>query len=252
MIKHSHQVLFWILVFIFLNVLFGLKWNNYLDSFYFTSMLMPVAITTSYFFNLFLAPKFLETKKHFWFILYTFYTVVVSIFLSGVIAMFAFVVLTDLNWDRMSPIAGDVLQLGIIIYFVAILFSFIRVYQSNLERAAKIVALEAVNKKNLLKTITVRSNRELVSVLIDEILYVESLADYVKINTASGVTITKEKISGLENILPDWFIRIHRSFLVNSNKVEAFGYDYVKIQSQQLTIGRKYKKEALAKLNGID
>jgi len=184
--------------------------------------------------------------------LYTFYTVVVSIFLSGAIAMFAFVVLTDLNWNRMSPIAGDVFQLGVIIYFVAILFSFIRVSRSNLERAAKIVAFEEVNKKNLLKTITVRSNRKMVTVLIDDILFVESLADYVKINTISGVTITKEKISGLENVLPDWFIRIHRSFLVNRNKVDAFGYDYVKIQSHQLSIGRKYKKGALEKLNGTE
>lgn len=245
MIKHSHQAIFWLLVFIFLNLLFGLKWSNYLDSFYFTSMLMPVAVATSYFFNLFLVPQFLETKKHFWFGLYTFYTAVVSVFLSGVIAVAAFVFLTDFNWNRMSPVAGDILQLGFIIYFVAILFSFIRVSRSNLRQEELISGLEEINKKNSLQTISVRSNRELISISIDNILYVESLADYVKINTVSGVTITKEKISGLEKMLPEWFIRIHRSFLVNKNKVEAFGHDYVKVQSQQIPIGRKYKKEAL-------
>lgn len=245
MIKHYRQVIFWVLVFFFLNLLFGLKWSNYLDSFYFTSMLMPVAVATSYFFNLFLVPRYLETKRHFWFVLYTFYTVVVSVFLSGLIAMAAFVFLTDFNWNRMSPIAGDVLQLGVIIYFVATLFSFIRVYRSNLEREARIAALEEANQKNLLQTITVRSNREAVSISIDDILYVESLADYVKINMIAGVVITKEKISSLEEMLPEWFIRIHRSFLVNKNKVEAFGHDYVKVQAQQLPVGRKYKKEAL-------
>lgn len=182
--------------------------------------------------------------------LYTFYTIVVSIFLSGFIAMAAFVFLTDFNWDRMSPIAGDVLQLGVIIYFVAILFSFIRVYRANLERDVRIAALEEANQKNLLQIITVRSNREAVSISIDGILYVESLADYVKINTVAGVVITKEKISGLEQMLPEWFIRIHRSFLVNKNKVEAFGHDYVKIQDLQLPVGRKYKKEALEEISG--
>ncbi|WP_323757769.1 LytTR family DNA-binding domain-containing protein [Roseivirga sp.] len=245
MIKHYRQVIFWVFIFAFLNILFGLKWSNYLDSFYFTSMLMPVAIATSYFFNLFLVPRYLETKKHFWFILYTFYTVVVSVFLTGVIAMGAFIFLTDFDKNRMSPIAGDVLQLGVIIYFVVILFSFIRVYRSNLKHEARMAALEEVNQKNLLQIITVRSNREAISIAIDDILYVESLADYVKINTTTGVTITKEKISGLEKVLPERFIRVHRSYLVNKNRIEAFGHDYVKVQAQQLPVGRKYKKEAL-------
>lgn len=249
MIKHYRQVIFWVVVFLFLNLLFGLKWSNYLDSFYFTCMLLPVAIVTSYYFNLFLVPRYLQTKKYFWFILYTFYTVVISVFLSGLIAMAAFVFLSDFNWNRMSPLAGDVLQLGVIIYFVAILFSFIRVYRSSFESAAKIAHLQEANQRNLLQTITVRSNRESVSILIEDILYVESLADYVKINTANGVVITKEKISGLEKMLPEWFIRTHRSYLVNKNKIEAFGYDYVKVQDQQLPVGRKFKKEALERIS---
>lgn len=148
----------------------------------------------------------------------------------------------------MSPVAGDILQLGVIIYFIAILFSFIRVYRSSLESDTKIAALEEAKQRNLLQTITVRSNREAVSILVDDILYVESLADYVKITTATGVVITKEKISGLEKVLPEWFVRTHRSYLVNKNKIEAFGYDYVKIQDQQLPVGRKYKKEALERI----
>lgn len=249
MIKHYRQVIFWVVVFLFLNLLFGLKWSNYLDSFYFTCMLLPVAIVTSYYFNLFLVPRYLQTKKYFSFILYTFYTIVISVFLSGLIAMAAFVFLSDFNWNRMSPLAGDVLQLGVIIYFVAILFSFIRVYRLNFESAVKIATLQEANQRNLLQTITVRSNRESVSILIDDILYVESLADYVKINTANGVVITKEKISGLEKMLPEWFIRTHRSYLINKSKIEAFGYDYVKIQDQQLPVGRKYKKEALERIS---
>ena len=147
MIKYYRQVIFWVLVFLFLNLLFGFKWSNYLDSFYFTSMLMPVAVATSYFFNLFLVPKYLETRRHFLFGLYTFYTAVVSVFLSGIIAVAAFVFLTDFNWNRMSPVAGDVLQLGFITYFIAILFSFIRVYRSSLERENRITALEEANQE---------------------------------------------------------------------------------------------------------
>jgi hypothetical protein len=212
-------------------------------------MLMPVAVATTYFFNLFLVPKYLEKRRYFWFALYTFYTIVFSIFLSAALGMLSFIVLTDLNWTRMSPIAGDIFQLGMIIYLIAIVFSFIRLYQLKISKEEEIAELEKINEKNILRTLVVRSNRESISILVEDILYVESLSDYVKIHSISGIVITKEKISKLEDVLPEWFIRIHRSFLVNKKKVEAFGHDYVKVHDQQLPVGRKYKNGALSKID---
>ena len=249
MIKHSRQVIFWILIFVFLNIIFGWKWKNYLDSFYFTSMLMPIAVVTSYFFNLFLVPKYLQKGRTVQFALYTLYTIIVSLFLSAVITVLAFVFLSDLKWNEMNPIVGDLFQMGIIIYFVAILFSFIHLYQSNIRSTEQISKLEIANRKNLQNTIVVRSNRENITIAIEDILYIESLADYVKIIGPSSTIITKEKISALEKRLPTQFIRCHRSFLINQHKIEAFGYDFVKVKSERLPIGRKYKHEALAKIN---
>ncbi|GAB5526795.1 MAG: hypothetical protein Roseis2KO_46670 [Roseivirga sp.] len=248
MSSRSQQVFFWTIVFVFLNVLFGSRWDNYQDSFYFTTMLMPVAIGTSYFFNLFLVPKYLTQKQHLRFALYTLYTIIVSLFLSAAISMFAFVILADLKWRTMNPIVGDIYQMGMIIYFVAILFSFIRLYQSNIKHQKQIVELEERQQKNLQKVLTVRSNRKSVPIAIEDILYIESLADYVKIHTISDTVITKEKISQLAQKLPDRFIRIHRSFLINQQKVESYAHDFVQIKEQQLPMGRKYKKEALAQI----
>lgn len=248
MSSRSQQILFWAVIFISLNLLFGSRWENYLDSFYFTTMLMPVAIGTSYFFNLFLVPKYLTSRQHLRFALYTIYTIVISLFLSATISMFAFVILADLKWRTMNPIVGDIFQMGMIIYFVAILFSFIRLYQSNIKHQEQITQLEETQQKNLQKVLTVRSNRKSVPIALEDIHYIESLADYVKINTVSGVVITKEKISQLEQELPDWFIRIHRSFLINRQKVESYAHDFVQIKERQLPLGRKYKKEALGSL----
>lgn len=247
--SRSQQTLFWSIVFVFLNLLFGSRWDNYLDSFYFTTMLMPVAIGTSYFFNLSLVPKYLVTRQHLRFTLYTLYTIVVSLFLSAMISLFAFVILSDLKWQSMNPIVGDIFQMGMIIYFVAVLFSFIRLYQSNLRHKEQIIELEEAQQKNLQKVLTVRSNRKSVPIPLENLLYIESLADYVKIHTTSEVVITKEKISQLEQKLPDHFIRIHRSFLINQQKVESYAHDFVQIQSQQLPLGRKYKKEAMSKMD---
>ncbi|OEJ99733.1 LytR/AlgR family response regulator transcription factor [Roseivirga misakiensis] len=245
--KASNQIIFWILIFVFLNLVFGSKWGDYSNSFYYTSMLMPVALATSYFFNLFLVPKYLSKGQHFKFGLYTVYTIIVSVFLSAVVSIISFIILADLNWNDMNPVVADLFQLGIIIYFVAILFSFIHVYSSDKKNRTELHILEADNEKNLQKTISVRSNRKTISINISEIIYIESLADYVKVHTENEVVVTKEKISNLAYTLPNWFVRIHRSFLIDQNRLNSYGHDYVEVNSTKLPLGRKYKKEALSK-----
>lgn len=242
MIKHSHQIIYWAVVFIFLNVFFGASWGVYLDSFYFTTMLLPVAMATSYFFNLFLVPRYLGKGKKLRFALYTVYTIIVSLFLSLAIAMFAFIVLSDLKWNEVNPVIGDVFQMGMVIYFITILFSFIRLYNSHLKQSVEITTLTEEQERSQIQTLTVRSNRKAVNILIQNIIYIESLSDYVKIHTSNDTVVTKEKISALEKTLPDQFIRIHRSFLIDKYKVESFGHDHVLIHSQKLLLVEPIRK----------
>ncbi len=96
---------------------------------------------------------------------------------------------------------------------------------------------------------TIRSNRQTSKISFEELLYIESLADYIKIHHSSGTPITsKEKISHIEMELPDHFLRIHRSFIVNTTKISSFSREYVVIGEKELPIGRTYKKEVVAKL----
>ncbi|MBO3698598.1 LytTR family DNA-binding domain-containing protein [Roseivirga sp. E12] len=245
MIKTSHQIIFWIVIFGFLNILFGIRWGNYVESFYYSSMLMPVAVGSSYFFNLFLVPKYLSKGKHFQFGLYTVYTIIISAFLTAVISMFSFITLADLQWDQMNPVSADLFQMVVVIYFIAILFSFMHTYKANELNQEK---LDTLKHKNRQEIINIKSNRKSIPVAVNDILYIESLADYVKIHRESDTIITKEKISFLESSLPDWFLRIHRSFLINQHKLEAYGHDFMQVNAEKLPLGRKYKKEALSKI----
>lgn len=247
--KQSHQVLFWIVVFIFLNLLFGWRWKSFIDSFYFTTMLMPIAVATAYFFNHKLVPDYLQKGKRLQFFIYTLYTIITSIFLSAVIGLVAFIFLSDLKWSDMNPIVGDLFQMGIVIYFITILYTFIRIYSAYQESSVQISELENEGRKNLMKTLTVRSNRNSISIALDDIRYIESLSDYVRIHTTLDTIITKEKIGALAEKLPEQFVRIHRSFLINQNKLESYGHDFMQINSEKLPLGRKYKKEALASIS---
>lgn len=82
-----------------------------------------------------------------------------------------------------------------------------------------------------------------VKVNIDDILYMESLKDYVKVYTQNGLITTKYKISDMEGELSAKnFLRIHRSFVVNLKHVTAFTASDVEIGKAELPIGESYKE----------
>lgn len=100
-------------------------------------------------------------------------------------------------------------------------------------------------------SIIVRADKKMIKVPLEDIQYIESLKDYVIIHVGGRRIVTKQKISYLEQKLPDGkFLRIHRSFLVALNKIQAFSPNHVEINSQELPIGRSYKSE-VAKVLGF-
>jgi len=82
-----------------------------------------------------------------------------------------------------------------------------------------------------------------VKVFLDEILFIESLREYVRITTRDKNILTKFQLSAIEELLSrNNFIRIHRSFIVAKDKINAFTATDVEINNKQIPIGRSYKE----------
>ena len=97
--------------------------------------------------------------------------------------------------------------------------------------------------------IYVRAERKMHKISIGEILFIESLDEYVKVHLINKLMITRENISVLEQKLPaGQFVRIHRSFLVSIKSITAIGSDGVEIAGKILPFGRAFKQSALAAL----
>ncbi len=98
--------------------------------------------------------------------------------------------------------------------------------------------------------IIIKSGNKHHKVAINTILYVESLKDYIKVHTESNRIVSKYKISDLEKELTGKpFLRVHRSYIVNINKVTAFTPHDVEIDTVEIPIGISYKGKVLAVLN---
>ena len=95
------------------------------------------------------------------------------------------------------------------------------------------------------KFIYLKVERKMVKINVNEICWIESIKDYVKVVLSDKIYLSKQKISLLEELLPeDQFCRIHRSFIIAIARVEAY-YSYaVEILGKELPIGRNYKQHA--------
>lgn len=109
-----------------------------------------------------------------------------------------------------------------------------RLSKNNIELA------DRVNKTNVL---FVKQNYKTIQIPLSDILYLESEKEYVKIFTPGEIYRTKQTLSFFENRLSGFsFVRIHRSFIVPSDRISSFTSTEVKVEDKKLPVGRSYQK----------
>ncbi|WP_159472077.1 LytR/AlgR family response regulator transcription factor [Chryseobacterium sp. 18068] len=95
----------------------------------------------------------------------------------------------------------------------------------------------------------VKSSGQQHRINFDEILYVESIKDYVNIKTGSQEYIVLDTLKSLENQLPANFTRIHKSFILNLDKVKSLNSKKVILISEhEISVGEMYRSNLLEKL----
>jgi DNA-binding LytR/AlgR family response regulator len=87
-------------------------------------------------------------------------------------------------------------------------------------------------------------------VFINEIAYIESWKDYVKVYFTGGKHfLVKQSITAMENLLSEHkFIRVHRSYMVSLEKISGYNGLSVQMGEQEIPIGRLYKQTVIERL----
>ena len=248
----NYHIIYWLLVVSILTFVFGRSWGSGKNAFFYISMLLPVVMGTSYFFNFFLVPKYLLRKKYFWFGINFFYMLIISLYLQMLVLIFSFMYLANFSLSAMGPNSTDIILLTVVMYLIVFVGSFLVMLQQLAERQKEIETFVQEKEKSEQAFLELISNRQQVRIPYDKITYIESLSDYIKVNSSGMESVTsKEKISSLGDRLPGHFIRIHRSFIINTKKVTRFNASEVELDDIKLNIGRTYKKEVAMVLRSI-
>ena len=125
-------------------------------------------------------------------------------------------------------------------------FKSINKYLDRAERSSSSVSQTNPVEAGEDSFIYVNTNRRYVKVLFEEVLYVESCKDYVRIFMTGKSIMTKEKISEFVEKLPGYFLRIHRSYIVNTRKIGAYTANDIEIDGKEIPIGISYKQQVMA------
>lgn len=101
--------------------------------------------------------------------------------------------------------------------------------------------------------IFVKSEKMMVKVVLSEIIYIESLRNYVSIFLNSGKVVkTMNTITNIEEKLPETqFLRVHRSFIIAIDKIDSYTSGSFKVQKQIIPIGRLYKDGVKVRLQHL-
>lgn len=113
-------------------------------------------------------------------------------------------------------------------------------------------AVEVVpNKEAAEEFMLIKSGNKFHKVIIEDILFIESLKDYIKIHTTNNKKIvSKYRISEIEEELKEKnFLRVHRSYIINIDKISAFTVNDIEVNSTEIPIGASYKEKVVSFLN---
>lgn len=131
---------------------------------------------------------------------------------------------------------------------------FLQAVNRAFERKAVAPKVEPVQVREIAaerKSFFFNTDKKQIRVFADEILYVESLKDYVKIVTRNGHVVTRYQLGDMILLLKDsGFIRIHKSFIVNAAFVTAYNARDIEIGKISLPIGRTFKELVEKHLGG--
>ena len=114
----------------------------------------------------------------------------------------------------------------------------------------EVVTTAVEYKSNPEAFVYLKVDRDMKKIFVNDILYIESWKDYVKLFLANGKNVlAKQSISAMENLLSDHkFLRVHRLYMVSLNKISGYNGLAVQLNTKEIPIGRLYKQVVMERL----
>lgn len=125
-------------------------------------------------------------------------------------------------------------------------------FQEALQKLQEKTEVVSTDNNPLNNAIFIKSDGKLVRLNNEDILYIESMGDYVKFVTLDKKYITHNTIKALEEkVNKEYFMKVHRSYIINITKIDDIRENDLFIRGTEIPISKAHKSEVLKRLNII-
>ncbi|MGI9544453.1 MAG: LytR/AlgR family response regulator transcription factor [Cyclobacteriaceae bacterium] len=227
---------------------FGFIWandGNYWASYYLEFVLLPVRMLAAYVTLYVLIPRFLQPKM-----------------LGKLVGSFALLILgcamlqrtiTYFFYEGVAMPSGDFWEISgilrniILINSTVLFLSALKITQLWWQEGSRVKQLEGLltDSSAIPNVIKIKSDKRIHRVSTDDLLYIEGLGNYVVLQTKDRKLISYMSLKQALDKLPPQFQRIHKSYVINTQKVSSYDQENVEIGQKLLPVGRAYKQELI-------
>ncbi len=106
-----------------------------------------------------------------------------------------------------------------------------------------------LNLKNNKEALFVKDGNKWVRIQFSSLLFLKSEENYVAFATAEKTTLSLITLKEIESKLPEHFLKVHRSYIVNLDKIDVLTTDELIINKITIPIGQTYRKEVMEYIN---
>ena len=120
-------------------------------------------------------------------------------------------------------------------------------FQKAVKKAIELHQLKNDTHEDLGEAIIIKSNLKKKKVYINKIKWIEALGDYIKVVTDDENHLVLSTMKSFESELPEGkFLRVHKSYILNIERIEKFNSKFAEIGSNKIPISRN-KRDSIAK-----
>jgi len=111
-------------------------------------------------------------------------------------------------------------------------------------------AVARKEKEPKVMSIFIKANDQIINLRLNDILWIEAYGDYVNFYTDKTRYVVHSTMKGIESKLPsDQFTRVHRSFIIRTDKIDLIDESVIQIEKKLIPIGESYRCELMSRLN---
>lgn len=238
----THAV-FWFTYYLLFSVIWHKPENGLFASFFLEFILMPVRIMAAYCMLYVLIPSFLQQRKYQSFFLGYIALILGAGFLQMLFGFFFYENLVINSSDNFALSLGGWVRNVILINTTVLLLGACKVFLLFIALQERQATQERVPQNNETghnnEFITVKSERRSHRLNISDILYLEGMGNYVTYHLqGSDKKVVYSSLKEAQKQLPENFIRLHRSYLINKNVIESFDNEQVFISGKAIPRGK--------------